>query len=385
MPFRLFLTQTAPPTQSRTTDCEADSERAIMPVTLSAGLALAVPVKSDLLGERLEAYSIVVPVLRALRRCHRFGKGPKVHVTKLPAEIELIIEGLIIRDRQERYRDLSRWKDAFRHYEGHCSPMDHINASPLHDRAEDIDQCKSCREAEWKDPAACENRCEDGNADQCWTCSQKCDPGNCMRTCRAQINEHVNDMVLQWEPGVDLDGDCESWEKMIDQKGDFAKYQKVLRQHFGLDVFLSSTRIARQDHATWPRHLNHDWRDKQSLKTTLCYLTLAGQFADSKTYEESEMEADCGGGVFDMAQAIPIKPLKRKGDAKASNRFRRAMNILGLEVYLHPSQRSSLVLPDHEDDDNVEDPKENCIAGKSWARSANWPRLVLLVKCGFGG
>lgn len=57
----------------------------------------AVPVRPDQLGGRLDAFQKILPALHALRMCHRFGRGPDVHVTKLPVEIEQIIEELVVK------------------------------------------------------------------------------------------------------------------------------------------------------------------------------------------------------------------------------------------------------------------------------------------------
>ena len=62
---------------------------------LSAGIAWGVPVRPDLLGERLQAYRETLPMLTALRLCHRFGTGSNVYITKLPNEVEQAIENII--------------------------------------------------------------------------------------------------------------------------------------------------------------------------------------------------------------------------------------------------------------------------------------------------
>ena len=68
----------------------------------SAGLAWGVPVRPDLLGRSLEAYDKCLPVLTALRLCYRFGKGSNAGITKLPVEIVVAIEHLILVDGKVR-------------------------------------------------------------------------------------------------------------------------------------------------------------------------------------------------------------------------------------------------------------------------------------------
>ncbi|KAK4507138.1 hypothetical protein PRZ48_000872 [Zasmidium cellare] len=349
-----------------------------MSITITAGLALAVPVKPDLLGERLEAYSKVVPVLRALRLCHRFGKGPKVHVSKLPAEIELVIEGLIIKHEQDENRWGSEWSRAFAHYEGRCEPMSHLEDcwSPLADGV-DVEYCETCEEGFYGVVKSCEKRCKDEDADKCWICSEKCDRDNCLRTCEAEMHNEMNELALESDWALDINGDCQGWAKMIDKKGNFAQHEKVLRQHFGLDVSLSPSRIAKEDYGTWPRHVNHRWHEKEQLKTTICYLTLAEHFAPPKTQTESMIEAECGGGILDGTQTIVVKPCAEQDKAKASKRFSRAMNVLGLKAYLHPSQRSGIIMTSPGNDQEGGGPKKT---DDSKSAPSDWPQLVLLVK-----
>lgn len=121
---------------------------------VTAGLAWAMPVRPDLLGEALEKYETVIPTLQALQMCHRFGKGPQVHITKLPNEVRLVIEDLIF------HRALPHltgwWKSVFRHVEGRCEPSDHLEDGYF-DILEDVKGecseklCKKCQDADTGD------------------------------------------------------------------------------------------------------------------------------------------------------------------------------------------------------------------------------------------
>lgn len=111
---------------------------------------------------------------------------------------------------------------------------------------------------------------------------------------------------------------------------------------------MSTSRIANEDRGTWPRHINHRYHPKNELKITICYLTLGKQLAPPKTYVSSELEVDCGGGFVEATQVVAIKPFGLKDKAKASRRFTHAMNVLGLKVHLHPSQRNFLIMPSPE-------------------------------------
>lgn len=193
------------------------------------------PVQPDDLGLRLEAYLAVVPILHTLRLCHRFRKGPDVRVTKLPAELVLDIESLIIKDKQIRPWYLSNWKSAFMHFESRCHPMFHLEDcySPFDDGASyHVDLCASCSEGDRECTWECEKGCQDDIEDPCWTCAQEMDPDNCVRTCDAEYDYHMGRGAheMGWRESMStLEQDCEGWKKLIDQSedGNFAKFDRV--------------------------------------------------------------------------------------------------------------------------------------------------------------
>lgn len=103
------------------------------------------------------------------------------------------------------------------------------------------------------------------------------------------------------------------------------------------------TRIAQQDLGSWPRHLKHRYHEDEKLKTTLCYLTLAPRVVSAKCFQTSEMEMEIGMASYSTAQAVTIPSKVRSGLRESDTlKFRRAMNVLGLKPYLHPSQRGNL-------------------------------------------
>lgn len=184
--------------------------------------------KPDELGQRLEHYAEVLPTLNGLRLCHRFGQGQDAHVTRLPVELELAIEAIIIQDKQSPLQHgWEKWADKFRHYEGRCAPIDHVEdiASPLVDQLSDMHTlCKKCEDN--IDVELCDLRCQPGDLSPCYTCSQKLDPDNCMESCREKESAAMNEFILRW----DWDPMCEQqmeWEEAIDQTGAFARYDTV--------------------------------------------------------------------------------------------------------------------------------------------------------------
>ncbi|CAK3985677.1 Hypothetical predicted protein [Lecanosticta acicola] len=301
-------------------------------------VALATPVRPDILGQRLEDYEKVIPTLRTLRLCHRFGRGTDVHVTKLPAELELAIEACVVRSSQHFYSERIR---AFRHYEGRCAPMDHLPdcASPLEDQVgdQDLEKCENCEDIYWE-PENCKNICDSTSEDLCWYCSQQPDPQNCGRTCMAKQRHAMNALASDWDydmrdPCAELD-----WGRMIDSSpsGAFARCARI------------------------------------------CYLTATKQVLRKKKYEMSEEEFECGGAILRGMQTI-ISP-KRLGttvESEIRKRFKRALQVLCLEPYVHPSQQHTFL---DRGDGNKSDDAVHPAQGSQKHRAEEWPKQVFLME-----
>ncbi|EMF17458.1 uncharacterized protein SEPMUDRAFT_57899 [Sphaerulina musiva SO2202] len=314
---------------------------------LTAGLAWATPVRPDELGQRLEHYAGVLPTLKGLRLCHRFGQGQDAHVTRLPVEVELAIEAIIIQDKQSpSQHGREKWADKFRHYEGRCSPTDHEGFS-FSDDLSDWTPCGKCDGI--PDVELCELRCQPGALSPCHTCSQKLDPGNCMKSCDAlQFADRDS-----YAEDFGSSGSCpyqaqmyESWEEAIDQTGAFARYDTILEEQFGLKAFFAPSRISIEDVDIWPRHRNHQFHEMDQLRTTICYLTVSQTLAPKKTAITSTVE-HAGGYPCDLSSVQVIK-LGQPSFALTNTvkkRFQRALDILNLKAYVHPSQGTSLVMP----------------------------------------
>ncbi|KAF7187280.1 hypothetical protein HII31_11368, partial [Pseudocercospora fuligena] len=336
-----------------------------------------VPVRPDKLGRKLEDYAKVAPLLNALRLCHRFGRGPNVHITKLPMELEQEIERLIIRQSKHSYY-FDSWADKFRHYEGRCAPLDHGEDcwSPLYDSIEDFDSCTMCvDEDHYYDTAKCLLRCSENTVDKCSTCTQKVDHEDCERTCDFKKDVMMNEMAEEWLMESDRDPfetDCKGWELSINQspKGAFVKYDKILREHFGLEAFFSKTQMSDRDKEIWPKHKNHRYHQNTELQTTICFLTVCKSLTPLNTYSSSDMEHDCGYVDIAATRVLPIMVSDyMKIESQARNAFRRAMRVLDLQPYVHPSQRDLLAYSDIGGDDK----------GHSKDK-AQWPALVTIAK-----
>lgn len=189
---------------------------------VNAGIAWAMPVKPDMLGEALEAYEKNLPILYALHLCHRFGRGKDVHITKLPAEILIAIEDNVL-DCEQHMRQ-SQWAINFCHYESRCEPIDHLDeTSSLYADILDAsfdELCDACRDED------CDSNCE-----------------ACNEIVKANVNEHLSEYG-EWRYEYCYEKRQE-WEKLIDQKpgGQFVKYDEVRLTLLKHQQFRSSTQV----------------------------------------------------------------------------------------------------------------------------------------------
>ena len=188
----------------------AVSETAMEMSVVNAGIAWAVPVRPDSLGQALETYEKNLPILNALRSCHRFRTGPKVHISRLPTEILIAIEDFVL-DHAYRVRE-SQWVENFSHYEGRCEPYDHVQDA--HNLLGDIQR--------------------DSFDELCDTCQEE-DRADLCEACHLVVKANVNEHLLEhgdWCYELGSEG-CwskrQDWESTINQhpQGRFSKYDKV--------------------------------------------------------------------------------------------------------------------------------------------------------------
>lgn len=335
----------------------------------------AVPVRPDLLGEHLDAFISTLPQIHALRMCHLFGRGSDVHITKLPVEIEQAIEELIVESWDsfdcDNWMPLGTWKEQFECFESRCEPMYHVpdSQSPLSDAVSyELTECTNCQDDPYN--GKCENRCTDRTKDSCDECASRRSKATsfrivCENSCEARKKVLMNHMAQDDESQDAYHDDaCAMWHKRINQApgGGFVKYAEVschpktstwtllistqvLRKHFGLAASFSNTRVANGEHDVWPKHKNHRYHRTDELQTTLCYLILHKPALIGKTYSSSEMEGDCGFVSLPAAQAMDVDLVTLTDEAKMKSRFQRALRILGLEPWMHASQRNVVLAP----------------------------------------
>ncbi|KAK5711267.1 hypothetical protein LTR15_012557 [Elasticomyces elasticus] len=152
----------------------------------------------------------------------------------------------------------------------------------------------------------------------------------------------------------------------------------MLKQHFGLEVYLANTVVDGNNEERWPKHKNYRWHPEAERQTTLCYLTLPKRLGPKGAFDADDRYGDIPESP-NAAQAIQVNMHSLSITDEQRRRFQRALKTLGLELYLHPSQAHAYTAtPDlslEEDSDGESGSGED-----SDATVGEWPRLLLLVK-----
>ncbi|SMR45063.1 unnamed protein product [Zymoseptoria tritici ST99CH_3D1] len=355
-------------------------------ISLTASLAWVAPVRPDKLGPHLKAFEETVPVLHALRLCHRFGKGPDVHITKLPAELELIIEELCLHPTWCRATAFEHfdWEADFRCFESRCSPLSHMgDCTPLWEQVTDnFNYCDSCPDFEAPFDH-CEVSCKNSHtADPCETCKAGT-KGTCEKSCDGQIHEEQMRAAAEcdwwYEDHVDT---RYNWSNRINAK-QVEQMNVVLRQHFGLEAAFSDTRPESTDPGSWPKDRNYRWHVPEQKETTICHLTIPRRKIEKSEWVTSDFEDEMGSFSIEGTQTLEFNTDCYLSRADVTRRFQKAMTYLGLAPSPHASQRYSkprlaaaepardatvAAASSNKDDQKVQ-PIPKC----------DWPKLVLML------
>lgn len=188
---------------------------------VNMSLAWAMPVKPDDLIAQLQKYDKALPTIQALRLCHRFGQGSDVHITKLPLEVEGIIEDLVFHGTSLKYGAHENPHDTFAHFENRCAPFMHFDEE--YNTVFDEVMGRMINEMELCETCVCD-----------WTEDNVAElfSPNCKSFCESDLFVEVNERLFIHE---DYWANCqeyrEAWEEMIDQnpKGEFVEFDKVGR------------------------------------------------------------------------------------------------------------------------------------------------------------
>ncbi|KAK5719754.1 hypothetical protein LTR17_015205 [Elasticomyces elasticus] len=348
-----------------------------MSKTLRAGLAWGTPVKPDQLINSLAAYKTALPILKTLRLVHRFGTGPQVHITKLPVEMLLLIEDFVIATRRKA-QDLNAWppydiESDFACFESKCEPRHHwVEEEDLWDDAGPITQCDPCEKEATEGTFShvnCALRCTKDTATPCGTCS---DDGmgaeDCERNCYAKWKDSVNEVAQETDHNWEVHQQQKNaWLSRIakGEKGAFQAYKTILKQHFGLEVYLANTVMdGNHEEERWPKHKNHRWHRGSERQTTLCYITIPKRLGPKGVFDADD---DMSEEPIDVAaaQAVQVNTSSLSITEEQRRRLRRALKTLGLEVYLHPSQAHAYTATPNLEEDSDEESSSDGTKGIS--------------------
>ncbi|GAB1736943.1 hypothetical protein NU219Hw_g311t1 [Hortaea werneckii] len=278
--------------------------------SIDATVAWAVPVPVEVLGAHFEAYVNLQPTINTLRLCHRFGKGEQDTITRLPVELLSEVEDILMEEERRKRRE--EWETDFRCFQVHCEPRDHYGPFELEDLTRDIE--RDVRRA-------CGGKCLSQKDHNEWV-------------------EHALYEVLAENFDPTHQQRRNSWYQRVGaasfQVGSFfCKQAAFFHKQFGLRI--------------WTRHVNVDepeeigwvWTGLENGETTAAYLRLPNQLqtfahwwpTSEEKYGESGEDSESGCSVrLEEAKALTESEICR---------FKRAMDILGLQPSLHESQQAA--------------------------------------------
>lgn len=265
------------------------------------------------LGARLKAYVETLLTITTLRLCNRFGTGDHCHVNKLPTELVELIEGHIVGP--EREDALGTYSKALRCCEGTCEPIDHYTQEEMyeeyHSKYGCLDvQCELCASGDFDDHEECDDigAC---NGDKCpaWKYDHELD----LRVFE-ELEIH-SDKVQQrcWD----------SQDVLISFPIPKEQRKLLIETHFGIIVTSNLWRPEGMSEENW---------------TYTSYLTLPGNIIRQQKWAgQGEREIEPFG--FGMPVNVPAPPTEQ-----SLSRFPRALKILGLQAWTHPSLEDQAIL-----------------------------------------
>lgn len=300
----------------------------------------------DKAGAHLQAYIDTLPTIIALRLCSRFGSGPQCCINKLPVELVSIIEKFIVEPAREE--TFVTWSRNYRCFELRCDIIDdHMTHDQQHELYH-LDENRPCSETT--------------------QCTFNQEPN--METAAINRKKMLNcvfDSTGFWDAEHDIRvGAWESKVGMDDSHCIFTQHEVLLRSHFGIDFWTSIVRLPPLEVV---RRKSEEWKLTEGHNTSsMAYMTLPN---DGHTREKWATRLH--GDDFETGYASSVH-LGATPSQASLRRFSRALNILGLEVFIHPQQRRTVISSrtDLESSDLGKSAEEPLI---------RWPQLTLLTRC----
>lgn len=304
-------------------------------------MAWAIQVDVEQLGANLEAYVNLLPTIHTLRLCNRYGKGEHVRINTLPVELVTYIEELVTAD--ERASKRAEWAIDFRCYQQLCEPIEHLTE----------EQLWSCRMKVLKGEIS------------------KVSPGS------GSIDHRVDDHLAD-EPDTFLDVHWDrsySWQDRVGVRsaalrGVFTTHAGLIRQHFGLEVWVSHVRSEE-----YP--VTNYWEviELYPPETTVAFLKLPGARDEFRRWVLTKDERDEKEFMIESGYGLHVKyppPLEDRARAK----FKRMMKILDLVPFVEVTQQDMLLA--------AEEDAEGTYKGSSSESNTatpTEPRVTMLLRC----
>lgn len=324
-------------------------------------LSQGIPIRPDLLGAHLEAYAKAKPIINALRLCNRFGKGEKAAITKLPAELLLIIESYHVENcrRWRRYM----WTQLFKCWENRCSPIEHYSPTKHLELYREYVFDAAGSEHDGLVPAR-------GDGEKSSTSSQGGGPAEAdaykadwatelnheqlealVKALRYELEECPQEMIPWRKTHESYKSNWQilTGEPTRDERGIFDRYEDLMDADFGLEIHISHIQL---ENAL----VEGQWDDDEDVencshRSTMAYIILGGSNSEvvdlsrrAKQYIGREHHYRATEHGIARPVAIP-RPLS----AKSLARFTRALKILDLEPIAKP-RYGSIMTASYEDE-----------------------------------
>ena len=308
------------------------------------------PVRIDKLGAHLEAYIQTLPTIIALRLCGRFGTGPQCHINKLPVELLSAIEKFVVE--AARMKALKSWASEYKCFEVRCDLIDdHFTRKEQHDMYHEAMNEDCCRGS----------RCRfQDNIDAETTAMH-----------RKVLVKHVEAVSASWALSSfwldPHDTKIRAWVKIVDTaRSDciFNEHREFVRNHFGIDIWISNFPLPSLSNPP----AGEEWKRGESQNTTMAYMTLPENASSRVDRRRSWYDH----GKLQSGYAMPVKVGAVPTEASL-RRFPRAMNILGLDVFIHPTQKGTVISA-------PPGVQSSGVTGAVDESVADWPQLTLLTK-----
>ena len=162
---------------------------------------------------------------------------------------------------------------------------------------------------------------------------------------------------------------CRRWKIRVDTERSnciFIKHRAFVRRHLGIDVWVSNVRLPSLQAVTQQAD---EWKLNRPQNATVAYTTLPNKVSSRQEWTVmSDLYGHLQSGHTMPANfgAVPTEASLR--------RFPRALKLLGLKVFIHPTQKE----PVRSTPTNVQSSDDTNTADES---TTSWPQLTILTKC----